>query len=130
MDGARCLGVINVEHETAGALNQSDRDLLTTLSHDAIMAIRNAQLYLDIQHRAKVLELLYDVGQQFSADLDLPRVLEAVVVGAAKILEADLATLFVRKVMGLNPSVAARPGFQPRSPLYGLSMGRHRNNTR
>ena len=104
IDGNTCLGVLNLEHEDTGAFSASDVELLQTLAKAVSppLPFGTRKSIARCRQRAQFLLNLYSVGQQFIADLDLPRVLEAVVAGAANVLGANLATLFVRKTVGVN----------------------------
>lgn len=49
VDDEGCLGVLNLEHERANAFSDSEVELLTTLAHDAVIAIRHAQHYQELK---------------------------------------------------------------------------------
>jgi GAF domain-containing protein len=94
MDGAACLGVLNLELDEPG-LDKDLQALMTTLADDAVIALRNARLYEQAQRRAEIFDRLRRLSLDITSDLDLMRVLESVVLGAVDVLDADIATIFV-----------------------------------
>ncbi len=94
MDGAECLGVINLELR-AGGLDAETRALMVTLADDAAIALRNARLFEQAERRADIFKQLREIALHITSNLDLQRVLEAVARGAMTVLEADVTTVFI-----------------------------------
>ncbi|MGC1378538.1 MAG: GAF domain-containing protein [Anaerolineales bacterium] len=77
--GKNVIGVIAIGHSSAGAFNQDDLDCVESLSTQAALAIRNAQLYNEATKRAQYLQALYDAGTAVTSTLSLDEILERIV---------------------------------------------------
>ena len=47
------LGVLDVQHNVAGALKQEDADVLQSIASQVAFAVRNARSYTDVQAQAE-----------------------------------------------------------------------------
>lgn len=74
----RVIGVLNVEENDPGKLDDGDLRLLSTLSHQIAVAIENARLYEQAQRRIDELSVLHRVGQSMSSVLNLDELLSKV----------------------------------------------------
>jgi len=88
--GERVLGVISVQSYRAEAYDQSHCDLLTAVSEQAAVAVDNARnLYASTQ-RAADLNLLVEVANAVSAELDLQRVFAQIHGQVKRVIDAPL----------------------------------------
>ena len=72
------IGVLNVEEDEVGKLDEVDKRLLSTLAPQIAVAIENARLYEEAQRRIDELSVLYKVGQSMSSVLNLDELLSKV----------------------------------------------------
>jgi diguanylate cyclase (GGDEF)-like protein len=88
--GERVLGVFSVQSHRAEAYDQSHCDLLTAVSEQAAVAVDNARnLYASTQ-RAADLNLLVEVANAVSAELDLQRVFAQIHGQVKRVIDAPL----------------------------------------
>ncbi len=78
-----------------GVFGEDDLQLLVTLGALVATAIENARLFAAAEQQAKELSLLREIGQAIISRLDLPTVLEAVVSGAARLIESEHTQIFL-----------------------------------
>lgn len=73
----------------------SDEDelSLTMLGQQAAIAVENARLFAELEHRATEAHLLYEVGKILNSSLSLDAILDTIVDAAATILAADKVLL-------------------------------------
>ena len=69
------LGVLNIEHDTPGAFDAEDVQVLEALADQVAVAIQNASNYHAEQTRRQITERLYTVGMALSRSLDLTEIL-------------------------------------------------------
>jgi GAF domain-containing protein/HAMP domain-containing protein len=90
----RVLGTIVVlNYKTPGAFQARDRDLLWALANQAAIAINNAQLYRKSEAHAVELGILYEVGKEITATLELDTMLQTIVDDAIRLVAADKSML-------------------------------------
>ncbi len=58
------IGVLDVQHDIAGGLQQADVDLLESIANQVAFAIRNARSYTELQTQAKSEMLIGSIGQK------------------------------------------------------------------
>jgi len=68
--------------------------LLETFADQAIIAIENARLFEELQHRVGELQALGEVSQAVSSSLDLPTVLSTIVSNASRLSGSDGGILY------------------------------------
>lgn len=85
-----------------------ERSLLTTLASQAAVAVENAKLYEIEKRHARELEAIYNVSLDIVRQPDVKRLLDTIVKQAAKLLDADGASLALHdaKTGRLRVSVA------------------------
>jgi signal transduction histidine kinase/DNA-binding response OmpR family regulator len=107
--GQQAIGVISVQSiSQEGRFDQADRNLLNTVAANVGAAIHNARLYQETQRRAEEMAALAEIGQDISATLDLPTVLERIANHARELLGADSSAVYLAEPGGqsLNAIVA------------------------
>lgn len=81
-----------VDRLDAGAFDEDDLFLLTTISEAAAGALHNASL-LQAERKVEILETLVKVSREITSTLHLDRVLQAVVDGPQEVIPYERATL-------------------------------------
>jgi diguanylate cyclase (GGDEF)-like protein len=88
--GERVLGVISVQSHRDEAYDQSHCDLLTAVSEQAAVAVDNARNLHASTQRAADLNLLVEVANAVSAELDLRRVFAQIHGQVRRVIDAPL----------------------------------------
>jgi len=88
--GEQTLGVLDVQHNVAGALTDADAELLQAVASQVAVALRNANLYAETQQRAAREALINEINQRIRSAKDVDEALQIAVrelgraVGAPK----------------------------------------------
>jgi signal transduction histidine kinase len=90
----RVVGVLTLSHPEPNRFGQGHLDLLSSIAHQAAIAVENARLYDDSQRRLHELSVLYEVSQAASS-LRLDETLRLVAEKTARSLRADRCALFL-----------------------------------
>lgn len=87
--GDRVIGVIDVvDNKQTGDFGEDEVRLVSMFADQAAIALENARLYEEAQHRLKALTTLFDISAAVSVSLDTERVLQA----TAETMTAALGT--------------------------------------
>ncbi len=105
--GERVSGMMAVWRTGGHPFNQSELDFLIGLSQQAAVAIENARLFAEAQHRTDEATTLAEISREISATLDLPTVLEQIAVRAQTVLHARDVVLRLLEPNGDLPVVVA-----------------------
>lgn len=108
MNGKQVTGIISLQIEQENAYSESDVRLLETLASSMSVALENARLFDETQHRANEMAALTEIGREISATLDLNTVLELIGSRAFEILNARDVVLRLVEADGNMPAVVAR----------------------
>jgi len=87
--GERRVGVMFVNYRTPHRFTQDEIDDALLFANQAAVAIHNAQLYEEIQKRAKVMEGLYEASKAITSTLTLEEVLMRIAERALSTVGAD-----------------------------------------
>ncbi|MBN1485502.1 MAG: GAF domain-containing protein [Chloroflexia bacterium] len=82
--GDRLIGVFNAESERLEAFGPGDRRLFSTLADQAALAIDNARLLTETQHRLQQVRTLLEVSRDVATQLDLPTLLASILRAAVR----------------------------------------------
>ncbi len=92
----KIIGVLDAESKTAGVFEEADLELFRIFANQAATAIHNASLMSQLEQRSEQLEkrvneldLLNQLGQQISTNLDIDSVLTEVLQAAKQALDFD-----------------------------------------
>jgi serine phosphatase RsbU (regulator of sigma subunit)/transcriptional regulator with GAF, ATPase, and Fis domain len=93
--GETVLGVLDIQSEQLNAFGEDDRFLFEALADHIAIAMRNAQLYRSEVWRRRVADSLREVAGLLSAEVDLDRVLAAILAELGQSLPLDLAAIWL-----------------------------------
>lgn len=89
----KTIGIMVLASRDPHFFTFSDRDLLLTIGHHVGVIIDNAELFDEAHQRAEEAEVLYKIGTEISARLDIDQVLDSVVKKAQQLLRTEVAAL-------------------------------------
>jgi GAF domain-containing protein len=122
-------GRVGVVGEPA-RFEETDLQLLVTLSTQVAVAIENARLFNAANRRASELAALREIGQAVTAQLELSAVLEAVVAGAMRLLGSQFAQIILWDEVGQRLRYGAAIGPEAeRVRKQRLELGRGVNGS-
>jgi GAF domain-containing protein len=93
--GNRVIGVLDAQSDERNAFDQDDVALLQMLGNQVGRAIENARLYYETKYRYDAMIALHDTSLDMIAQLDTPRLLEALLRRGAHLLGARFSSLFL-----------------------------------
>ncbi|MDX1520411.1 MAG: GAF domain-containing protein, partial [Anaerolineae bacterium] len=83
------VGVIEVINKLAGQFNEHDAELVKPIAHAAAIAISNAQLTEESEHRTRQLTVLHELDQAISTSLRVNDIYNAFAQHAGRLLPYD-----------------------------------------
>lgn len=89
------IGTLSLNSAQVGAFNENDERLLTTLADQAAIAVRNARLHNELEHRVQELNFLNIIGRSLTSSLDPERVFQRVLEDAIDILDSETASIML-----------------------------------
>lgn len=93
--GGKVLGIMDIQSDQFNAFTEQDKFLIEGLADNIAVALRNAYLYRSEQWRRQVADSLREVAGLLSADVNLDKVLNAILAELERNLPCDLATIWL-----------------------------------
>ena len=117
----KAIGVLSVYGNRVDQFSQADVELLSSFTHQAAIAIRNAQLFISLQARVRELTGLAEVSQSVATLSNLDDTYRELTKSIAELLQAESCMLMLVSEDGeLIPQYPAL-GFAPEE-LSGVSL--------
>ncbi len=118
MVGEQCLGVLAAFNlEQLRCFSEREVALLDTISRQTGIAIQNVRLYQELKHRAQESEMLWRASSAVASALDLPIVLDKILVHLAEVVPYTSAAVFLQE--GERLHLVAGRGFPAEAGLIG-----------
>jgi GAF domain-containing protein/ActR/RegA family two-component response regulator len=120
------LGVLTFNTTEPHQYSPAELMYLASFADQAAIAIENARLFTAADTRASELDTLREIGQAVTARLDLPAVLEAVVAGTRRLLDAQHSEISLWDEEGQTLRFGAAQGTEVarvRTRTYELGRG-------
>jgi two-component system, NtrC family, sensor kinase len=121
MRGDETIGALNVVRRHPGPLSDKHRELLRTFANQAVIAIENTRLFNELRETLQQQTATADVLKVISrSTFDLKTVLNTLVESAARLCDADMAS--INREKGAAYQQVANYGHSPELQAY---MDRH-----
>jgi adenylate cyclase len=91
----RILGVFQVLNKRDGVFTRADEELLDAFSAQAAIAVQNAMLNEELHKRIETSEILLSVMHEVASELEIDRLLAAIVEQTSSAMNAERCTLFL-----------------------------------
>ncbi len=96
LDGDQCIGILaGIRIETDIPFSRHDLDLMTTVGHQAVIAIQNARYYQDAERRLNSLLTFKAIDRSISSSLDLDVTLDIFLSEVVGKLDVDAANVYL-----------------------------------
>jgi GAF domain-containing protein len=93
--GNRIIGVLDVQSDRINAFDKEDVTVLQILGNQIGVAIQNVKLFQQTKQRYNAMIALHETSLDVIAQLDTPKLLEALLRRGAQLLEAQAGSLFL-----------------------------------
>ncbi|MGH9555617.1 MAG: GAF domain-containing protein, partial [Terriglobales bacterium] len=91
----KILGVFQVLNKRDGVFTRADEELLDAFSSQAAIAVQNAMLNEELRKRIETSEILLNVMHEVASELEIDRLLQAIVEQTSEAMNAERCTLFL-----------------------------------
>ncbi len=114
--GGELVGTLDLMSQATNAFSPNDLDMLRLLSGQAAIALHNALLYREEQHRAEELKNLATLTQAISSSRDSKELFSQLVEGINPLLDAEIIGFLIynettRKLEAQHPFIGVPPQF-------------------
>lgn len=114
------VGVLNIRSNVRQAFNDEDKELLTLLAGQAVIAIQHARAYAQSKAAEKLFSRLYDTGRELAKFTDMSQINEVydAVIAAAEKLRPPKSKVLIWRFEEGNPKPLklAAQGSKPTAP--------------
>lgn len=111
--GGRTIGNLYLADKEEGQFTAQDEEVVTLLSTQAAVAVRNAELYEAEKSRTNEWKELFDLGREVTQQsTDLQSLMDSVVRRARRLLKADIACIMLVSNDGEHIEMAANDGLK------------------
>jgi len=83
------IGLLNLDKETPNFYSEDDISLATAFANQAAIAIENAHLFTSAQSQVNQMDALRETIAEISTELELPKLLAAILMRSVKLLNAS-----------------------------------------
>ncbi len=95
--GTQVLGVLDVQHSTAGGLDEQDLTLMQSMANQVAIALQNARLFEQVNRRVAREAQINEIGQQIQQATSVDAVLQVAVEQLGKTLGSRRATVLLSR---------------------------------
>ncbi len=120
--GQRVLGVFDIQSTQLNAFTAEDVRLVQALADTVAVGLRNAGLFATEKRRRVLAETLREVSTVLASSLDLPSVLDGILLGLDRVVNFEAALILLRSADEGSYSVSAAHGATGESDLIGQSV--------
>jgi len=85
----KVIGIMSIQSYKHQAYSDEDVELLKTLSYHVAIAIRNANLYTNLQKQFKQQGIIYEIGQRLSSTLNIREIYKMLLDHIRKLMPVD-----------------------------------------
>lgn len=96
--GERVLGVLDVQHNVAGGLGQTEAQLIQSIANQVAIALQNARLYHQTQQQAEQEALINTIGKKIQRAATIESVLQTAVRELGQALGSQRASIQVSRI--------------------------------
>ena len=122
--GEQVVGAMAIQnYEAEGVYSTDDLDLFSAIASQIAVAVRNAQLYEDVQRRAREMEAIASAGRDLTSTLDLQTLLGRIAERVREMLTDDSVAIFFEREGGEAFTAAAASG-RVAIPLSSFTLRR------
>jgi len=97
MMGQRVLGVFDIQSTHLNAFNAEDVRLVHALADTVAVGLRNAGLFATETRRRVLAETLREISSVLASSLDLPSVLDGILLGLERVVDYEAALILLRQ---------------------------------
>jgi sigma-B regulation protein RsbU (phosphoserine phosphatase) len=94
--GQRVLGVFDIQSTESNAFDDEDVRLVQALADTVAVGLRNAGLFATETRRRVLAETLREVSTVLASSLELPSVLDGILLGLERVVDYDAAVILLR----------------------------------